>query len=454
MTSKRSKPESTLATNNISNLIATAIKLLQDRAENSNKFANLVLELNDVESLTLGMCIVGFVKTTVPGSLKEVPILVDSIKELPSLPSQLLSEARRAPTNSMQLCSLLFVIAALDGHGFVDNNTLLDLYDEFNVSDAMMSSFMNALMDGIKEDVESHPMLANGKHPALTDILGNITPLGESDPYSITDMYNKPLSFDVPIREYLADLDSIFEGVRGPSPDQLEPEVERIREFSAYFTRPKSKQQAKRIQNLMEQDQFAAALPICINLESRESSNPVAFYIHQQCLDCLSERHEPSNEAEMAELLQRAFGLARERPLVDIFLSMTHVLYMCGYFNASYVLANRLLQHFPIEFSLHVIAAFCAYQLLRPFEDDLTRAFLVNAPNLVKDVSKAWKNERFMPVDSLAAYEITEESLSALVAAKASTFRALFRDQQLPPGFVEMLGPEFPFERILGQAPE
>ena len=91
--------------------------------------------------------------------------------------------------------------------------------------------------------------------------------------------------------------------------------------------------------------------------------------------------------------------------------------------------------------------------MLEPFEDDLFRASLVDAPRLVNSLSGTWSRARFKPLDSQDDYQISRELQLELDMAKAVAFRELFKDQDIPPVLRDLLGREFPFERIFGRMP-
>jgi hypothetical protein len=152
-------------------------------------------------------------------------------------------------------------------------------------------------------------------------------------------------------------------------------------------------------------------------------------------------------------LIQKAIELSRSSPFVDFFIEITHILNICGYFHASYVLANTLIRFMPLNFDLLIISAYCGRQLLRPFHDDLFRASLVDPQRLLNFISRYWVNARFPANDSLDTYKITREGLSTLESAKNRAFQKPFKNKALPAVMVDLLGKDFPFESVLGTSP-
>ena len=121
MASRTSKSNATSAQGDVAGHITMALRLIQDRAENSEKYHDLVQTLNNIETRTLISGITAAITTIDPGSLKEVPLLLESIKTLPDLQSQLLAKAKTVPVDSMKRCSLLFIYRVLPGprfHGY------------------------------------------------------------------------------------------------------------------------------------------------------------------------------------------------------------------------------------------------------------------------------------------------------------------------------------------------
>ena len=139
------------------------------------------------------------------------------------------------------------------------------------------------------------PRNSTGNRSEIVALIRDIKPIEKDDPFSELERFHVPLSFDVPLIAYLDDIDTIFKLKNHDNPAKADASIECIHVFADYFTSAKSKQQAERLQTLMEHGQFSKALPSCIAFEKKEPSNPVAYYIHEQCLDCLGERHEAAS---------------------------------------------------------------------------------------------------------------------------------------------------------------
>jgi hypothetical protein len=382
--------------------------------------------------------------------LKELDFFLHFIRRLPELPPGIMSAARDAPADSMRLCKLLFIYSNLHKHGYIVKGSFEWLLDAFSISDARVDTFMRAIVSSVQSDVKDNKASFRAGKNVITDLVLGIKPFQEADPFSEASAFNVAIPFELPLHAYLDDIDAVFERNHHKGDLWSEHEIERIDNYSDYFTDVTSKRLAEKIQVSLEDGKCSRELPPCLALEKANPANPVAYYIHEQCIDGLPESQRSVFIKEMPLLIQKAIELSRSRPFVDFFLEMTHIVNICGYFTAAYILSNTLLRFMPLDFDLHVISAYCAYQLRRPFHDDLFRASLLDPERLVNFILKYWMRMRVPARDSLDTYSFTKEGLETLETAKARAFQAPFKDKTLKKGMIDLLGAEFPFESVLG----
>lgn len=93
---------------------------------------------------------------------------------------------------------------------------------------------------------------------------------------------------------------------------------------------------------------------------------------------------------------------------------LSYTLQIGGYFHSSYILCNYLLKFCPLDFNLHVELAYSAYQLSKPFKQNLQLAGLLAPERLANFLTRFWIREKMEAKDNLDTLKIKEETILEL----------------------------------------
>ncbi|HMF33503.1 MAG TPA: hypothetical protein VKK79_18920, partial [Candidatus Lokiarchaeia archaeon] len=130
--------------------------------------------------------------------------------------------------------------------------------------------------------------------------------------------------------------------------------------------------------------------------------------------------------------LAQAVTLAKNKPMFYYLEALAVQLQIMGYFHAAYLMSLSLLRLVPVSYNLHIVAAFCAYQLCLPFKDYLMIAARSDSERTSTFLREYWAYERFQSLDSLSDYALSSADMEALEDAAWDALARIYAGEERP----------------------
>lgn len=435
--------------NNIHTKFFEAINLLIQK--DFNEYFDLLKEINDISPENI---ISSIMHITINGTYEElgvINIIVRDFNQLHELPAEILKTMKNVKNNNETIIRLIILYSSMFLLGYNQPRSIENLLDEYSVNEEQYLDINYKIIDIMKEklrDFVSDTEFSNTLN--FKKSIEEIIPFQSTTRFHHgTEAFTSLISKKIPIERFLNDLERISNNA-----DESKSFMNPIPKLQSRVNSIEARKISKLIDKRMKEGNYIGLLRYFVKLQNLEPKNPIVCYYKSKVIREISNFSNPQKKnALIFNELEKCLKFASNEAYIAYYLDLSVSLEMMGCFKSAYLLNLKLILFSPNDQQLNISAAFCAYQLLRPFKHFLYYAALCDPIRTANFIDEFWIFERFKPQDRFKKSNFFLETVKNLEEVFIEVKLEYYSIISLPNYILQLLGERFPYEEYIGYHP-
>ncbi len=416
-----------------------------------NEYSNLLKELNDLSPENI---ISSILHITINGTYEElgvINIIVRDFNQLHELPAEILKTMKNVKNNNETIIRLIILYSSMFLLGYNQPRSIENLLDEYSINEEQYIDINYKIIDIMTEilrDFVSDTEFSNALN--FKKIIEEIIPFQSTTRFHHdTEAFSSIISKKIPIERFLNDLERISNNA-----DESKSFMNPIPKLQSRVNSLEARKISKFIDKRMKLGNYKGLLQYFVKLQNLEPKNPLVYYYKSKVLREINNFSNPQKKNTLIYTeLEKCLRYAPNEAHIEYYFDLSLSLEMMGCFKSAYLLNLKLILFSPNDQQLNISAAFCAYQLLRPFKRYLYYAALCDPVRTANFIDEFWVFERFKPQDRFKKSNFFLETVKNLEEEFIEVKSEYYDIISLPNYILQLLGETFPYEEYIGYHP-
>ncbi len=416
-----------------------------------NEYFDLLKEINDISPENI---ISSIIQITINGTYEElgaISIIIRDFNQLHELPAEIIKTMKIEKNDNETIIRLIFLYSSLFLVGYNLPRSIEDLLGEYSVNEEQFSDIGYKIYDVMKKklhNIDSDAEFMNTLN--FTTIIEEIIPFQSTTRFHHeTEAFTSLISKKIPIERFLNDLERISN-----NPDESNSFMNTIPKLQSRVNSLEARKISKFIDKRIKEGNYKGLLRYLVKLQNLEPKNPLVYYYKSKVIRGISNFSNPQKKNVLIyEELEKCLRYASNEAYIEYYFDLSVSLEMMGCFKSAYLLNLKLILFSPNDQQLNISAAFCAYQLLRPFKHFLYYAALCDPLRTANFIDEFWICERFKPQDRFKKSNFFLKTVKNLEEEYIQVKFEYYNIISLPNYNLQLLGEDFPYEEYIGYHP-
>ena len=435
--------------NDIHTKFFEAINLLLQK--DFNEYSDLLKEINDISPEKIISSIIQIITDGTYEELGVISVIIRDLNHLHALPAEIIKTMKIFKSNKETIIRLIFLYSSLFLLGYNQPISVEDLLDGYSVNEEQFSDIGFQIFDLMKkklQDFDSDAEFGNALN--FEKIIEEIIPFQSTTRFHHeTEAFTSLISKKIPIERFLNDLERISNNA-----DESKSFMKPIPKLQSRVNSLEARKISKLIDNRMKEGNYKGLLRYFVKLQNLEPKNSLVYYYKSKIIREIPNFSNPQKKNVLVfNELEKCLRFASNEAYIEYYFDLAVSLEMMGCFKSAYLLNLKLIIFSPNDQQLNISAAFCAYQLLRPFKHFLYYAALCDPLRTANFIDEFWIFERFKPQDRFKKSNFFPETVKNLEEVFIEVKLEYYSIISLPNNTLQSLGDDFPYEKYIGYYP-